>query len=152
MKKKGLIIAVGALIIFAVASMIYAGIVLNGKEKEENKYLVELKMDQLREKIKNKESFILLISQTTCSHCAEFKPRFKKVLAENKVTAYYIEKDLLNESEENELKTIANITGTPTTIFIVDGEEANTAYRISGSGADEQKIKDRLIAMNYISE
>ena len=152
MKKKGLIIGIGAIIIFAIASMVYAAIVLNGKEKNENKYLIELKMDELREKINNKESFILLISQTTCSHCAEFKPHFKKVLAANKVTAYYIEKDLLNADEENELKTIANITGTPTTIFIVDGEEASTNYRIKGSGVTEQNIKDRLISMGYIKE
>ena len=152
MKKKGLIIGICAVVFFAVAAMVYAGITLNKKANDENKYLVELKIDELREKIENKETFILLISQTTCSHCAEFKPRFKRVLSKNKVTAYYIEKDLLSEDEEKELKTIANITGTPTTIFIVDGEESNTAYRITGSGADEQKIKDRLVAMGYIEE
>lgn len=150
MKKKVLIIVVCLVIFFAIAALVYGGIVLNKKEKNENKYLIELKMDELREKINNKETFILLISQTTCSHCAEYKPKFKRVLAETKVTAYYIEKDLLSETEEAELKSIANISGTPTTVFIVDGEEANTAYRISGSGADEQKIKDRLTAMGYI--
>ena len=152
MKKKGLIIGISAVIVFAIGAMIYAGIVLNSKEKNENKYLIELKIDELKEKINNKESFILLISQTTCSHCAEYKPKFKRVLSSNKVTAYYIEKDLLNKEDEGYLNTVANISGTPTTVFIVDGEEANTAYRISGSNADEQKIKDRLIAMGYIKE
>ncbi len=150
MKKKGIIIGLVIVILLAVSAMIYAGIVLNNKEKNENKYLVEIKMDELREKINNKESFILLISQTTCSHCAEYKPKFKKVLAKNKVKAYYIEKDLLSEAEEGELKTIANISGTPTTVFIVNGEEENTAYRLTGSGADEKKIEDRLKIMGYI--
>ena len=29
--------------------------------------------------LENKENFILLLSQTTCTHCMDFKPKLKKV-------------------------------------------------------------------------
>ena len=32
-------------------------------------YLVELGYDEVLEKVENKESFVILFSQTTCNHC-----------------------------------------------------------------------------------
>ena len=43
---------------------------------------------ELEEKIKNKESFILLISQESCSHCEDYTPKMKKVLKNNNLEAY----------------------------------------------------------------
>ncbi len=149
MKKKLIIGGIITVIILAIGAMIYASIVLNGKEKEEDKYFQELKIDELIEKCENKESFILVISQTTCSHCAEYKPRFKKILAKHKITAYYLEKDLLNEEEEAKLNEIANISGTPTTVFIEEGVEPSTSTRLVGAKSSDS-IESRLKAMGYI--
>jgi len=149
MKKKMAIIAVLIVALLAIGFMIYGAIVLKNKEKNLDKYLVELKINELQEKIDAKESFILVISQTTCSHCAEYKPRLKQILANNKIVAYYIEKDVLNDDETAQLNNIANISGTPTTVFIVNGEEENTATRIVGSKGNDV-IKSRLKAMGYI--
>ncbi len=149
MKKKVIIGILIAVIILAVGAMVYASIVLKGNQKKEDKYFVELKIDELEEKVANKESFILVISQTTCSHCAEYKPRMKKVLAKYEITGYYIEKDLLNEEEEARLNNIANISGTPTTVFIVDGEEPSSTTRITGAKTADA-IESRLKAMGYI--
>ena len=151
MKKKVIIGIIVAVIIAAIGALIYAGVVLNNQDKEEDKHLVELTIDQLEEKLNKKESFILVISQTTCSHCAEYKPRLKKVLAKYDIVGYYIEKDLLNEEETIRLNNIANISGTPATIFIVDGAEGSTATRISGAKSTEAIIS-RLEAMGYIKK
>lgn len=149
MKKKILIGAIIAVIIFAIGALIYAGVVLNNKEKNENKYFHELTIDELVEKCENKESFILVISQTTCSHCAEYKPRLKKILAKYKIDGYYIEKDLLDEEQTAKLNSIANISGTPTTVFIEEGEEGSTTTRIVGAKGSDA-IESRLKAMGYI--
>ena len=107
--------------------------------------LIELKVDELKKKIKNKDSFILLISQTTCSHCVSYKPVFNKVLKEHKLKAYYIEKDLLGVDDNSELNKIIEISGTPTTAFFVDGVEKEISNRISGNrpaSTIEEKLRD----------
>ena len=150
--KKKVLIGIGIVIILlAVGLLVYAGIVLNNNRLKEEKYFKELTISELQEKIDNKESFILVISQTTCSHCAEYKPRIKKVLAKYEVTGYYIEKDLLNEEETTQLNNIANISGTPATIFITDGEEKSSSTRISGARSTDV-IVSRLKAMGYIKK
>ena len=103
------------------------------------------------EKIAKKESFILVISQTTCSHCAEYKPRLQKLLAKYKIVGYFIEKDILSDEEVSRLNNIANISGTPTTVFIVDGEETSTATRLVGAKSTDA-IVSRLKAMGYIDK
>ena len=149
MKKKIIIGLIISVIILSICALIYAIVVLNKKEKNEDKYFQELSIKELKEKCENKESFILVISQTTCSHCAEYKPRIKKVLAKYEITGYYIEKDLLSEEETAELANIANINGTPTTVFIENGEEGSTTTRLIGAKSVEA-IESRLKAMGYI--
>ncbi len=149
MKKKMAIIAVLIVAFLAIGAMVYMSISLNNREKRLDKFLVELKIDQLQTKIDAKESFILVISQSECSHCAEFKPRLKKILADYNIVGYYIEKDKLNDDQTAQLNNIANISGTPTTVFIVNGEEENTATRIVG-GKSNETVKNRLRAMGYI--
>ena len=107
--------------------------------------LIELKVSELKKKIKNKESFILLISQTTCSHCVSYKPVFNDVLKEHKLKAYYIEKDLLGVDDNSELNKIIEISGTPTTAFFVDGVEVDLSNRIAGNrpaSTIEAKLRD----------
>ena len=151
MKKKLLIGAIVLIILGAIASMIYASVTLKGKEKKLDEKLVELNFNELEEKLNKKESFILVITQTNCSHCAEYKPVLKQVLADYNITAYEIDETKLSEEDNNKLKEIANVSGTPTTIFIENGEEQNTSSRITGS-ASRNKIINRFKAMGYINE
>ena len=112
-------------------------------------YFIELKYDKVMEKINNKESFVLLLSQTTCSHCKDFKPKLKKVANNYKLNVYYLEVDLINEEENNELKKLFNFNGTPTTVFVINGEEKTAATRISGD-ASEEKIIAKLKSNGFI--
>ena len=151
MKKKIAIIAIIIVIIGAISGLIYASTVLNKKEQEQEKHLIELNLSELKEKLENKESFILVITATYCSHCAEYKPVLSEVLTEYDLVGYFIEQDKLNEEELAELKQIANISGTPTTIFIQDGAEESTNTRLSGNQS-RTKIISRLKTMGYIKE
>lgn len=149
MKNKIIMVIIILVLTVAIGTLIYASVSLTKESKEKDSHLIQLTYSELEEKINNKESFILLISQTDCSHCAEYKPVFKKVLKKNNITAYEIPTDLLSKEENAKLKDIANVSGTPTTVFIVDGSEVNTANRLVGS-ASESKITNRLKALGYI--
>ena len=45
----------------------------------ENKELIDISYDELSEKINKKESFVLYVGSSSCSHCADFKPILEKV-------------------------------------------------------------------------
>ncbi len=104
-------------------------------------YFNEITYNDLIDKIKNKESFVVLISQTTCSHCISYKPKLESVANEYKVDVYYIDVDLLSESEEKNLKTYISYSSTPSTVFIKNGEETSAATRING----DVQLQDTII-------
>ena len=149
MKKKFIIIGIIAIIALAAAGLIYASSELNKKEKLEDSFLIELTFDELQKKIDNKDTFILVLTQTSCSHCIEYKPKLKNVLAEYNIYAYELPIDKLDKTEIAKLKDIANASGTPATIFIEEGEEKNTSSRLYGS-QDKSKIVSRFKAMGFI--
>lgn len=140
-KKKALIIGIICLVI--LVGCIIADRILS------KDYLVEIKYDEVMEKVNNKESFILLLSQTTCTHCMDFKPKLSKVAKEYKIKVYYLESDLLTDEEDDELKSHFSFRGTPTTIFVVNGEEKTAATRIDGD-VSEEKIISKFKSNGYI--
>ena len=104
-------------------------------------YFKELEYDDVIDKIENKEDFILLVSQTGCTHCISYKPKLKEVAKEHKVYVYYIDVDLLNEKETDNLKKYISFTSTPVTLFLRNGEELTAANRITGDANKEKIIK-----------
>ena len=121
------------------------------EEKDEYKNLISLSLDELEEKVANKDTFILVITQKDCAHCAEYKPILEKVLEDYDITAYEIDEQEFTEEERGRLQAIANVSGTPNTIFITNGEEKSTTNRIVGS-AQRSKIISRLKTQGYIKE
>ena len=124
-------------------------ILITGCEKKTKGKLITIDYKELKEKIENKDSFILVVTRTDCSHCAVYIPRLEKVLKDYELTAYQIEVDTWTNEEKDDLSDICNVSGTPTTIFIENGEEKNTSSRLVGERTQEQIIK-RFKAMGYI--
>ncbi len=148
--KKNLIIAGIILVsILSIIGLIYASKTLNEKNEDEEKRLIQLTFNELQEKVNNKETFILLLSQSDCSHCAQYKPILKKVLAKHDIYAYELEIDKISKEDNAKLKDIANTSGTPTTIFIENGSEANTSSRLVGTKTSSE-IERRLKSLGYI--
>lgn len=94
---------------------------------------------ELKEKIENKESFVLYIHKTGCSHCESYEPVLKKVVTDNKLTIYSINTASLESAEENSLKEKVNLKGTPTLIYIEKGRSD-----INGSLIGEQSSEDTI--------
>lgn len=140
--KKRVIILCSICILILIGALVADRIITNS-------YLKQLKYDKVMEKIQNKESFILVVSQTTCLHCKEYKPVFKKILKKNKLTAYYIEYDLLSKEEKKEFVKYINFDSTPVTVFLKNGEESTTANRIVGA-REEEYIIGKLKSNGYI--
>ncbi len=122
----------------------------NNKD-EDNSNLVSITLSELEEKVENKETFILVITQKDCSHCAEYKPVLEKVLKDYNITAYELDEQEFTEEERGRLSAIATVSGTPNTVFITEGKEKSTSDRIVGA-AQRNKIISRLKAMGYIKE
>lgn len=148
MKKKTYLII---LIILLILLFVSLGILYIRKKEEENTLVYEINMQQLEEKINNKDTFILVMTQTGCIHCQSYLPTIKKVSREYGVTFYVLNRAKLSKEEYNRLNDIANISGTPATIFIVDGEEKTTLNRLTGS-IEKSRLVEKLISEGYINE
>lgn len=148
MKKKTYLII---LIILLILLFVSLGVLYIRKKEEENTLVYEINIQQLEEKINNKDTFILVMTQTGCVHCQSYLPTIKKVSREYGVTFYVLNRAKLSKEEYNRLKDIANISGTPATIFIVDGEEKTALNRLTGS-IEKSRLVEKLISEGYINE
>ncbi len=134
MNKKFFIISICSLIliiIFIVAFNYYS-----------RPRLYELDVNQVKEKIDNKDSFILCISATYCIHCKEYKPKLEDISKEYRMDIYYIDFDKYSDEEQELFRNYISFDGgTPVTLFIKNGEEETTVNRINGNVS-----KDKIIS------
>jgi len=94
--------------------------------------LTEINLKQLEKMMKRKETFILEVMKTDCSHCESFTPKFKQVLKENKIKAYRIDADKMTKKEKSKFDGIIYASGTPTVVFIKKGKTLQNYTRIEG--------------------
>lgn len=137
------------IVTFIIATIILSLFILYGINYFSNGNLKELKSNEVIEKIKNKEDFILCVAQTTCSHCEMYKPKLKKIANKYNILIYYINIDKLNKKEEKEFNKYIYTEGTPVTILFKKGEEETTANRIQGN-ASSKKVEETLKKYNFI--
>ena len=71
--------------------------------------------------IKDKRSFVVVISQTYCSHCIAYKPIYNEVLKEHNAKGYDLDIVDLELEEREDILEEYDIEGTPTTIIFIDG-------------------------------
>ena len=137
------------IVTFIIAIIILSLLILYGINYFSNGNLKELKSNEVIEKIKNKEDFVLCVAQTTCSHCASYKPKLEKLANKYKLNVYYIEADLLTDEEEKKFESYIRFDGTPVTVFFKEGKETTVANRINGN-ASAEKIEKKLKSNGFI--
>lgn len=136
-KKNNTIIIISIVILIGIISFLIINNNLSNNLKKIN-------YNEINTMLENKDSFVLCISRTTCTHCNSFKPKLKEVANEKNITIYYI--DIDKESKENQDKLSEKLSfdgSTPTTIFIKNGEEKTSANRIEGD-VSKKKIIEKL--------
>lgn len=106
-----------------------------------NRNFIKLNYNEILEKINSKESFILCISASKCTHCKSYKPKLKKISNDYDIKIYYTDVDKFNDNEYDEFKDKFSFDGgTPTTMFFKNGQEKTTATRIEGDISIERTI------------
>jgi len=110
--------------------------------------LKEISYDELANKISAKDSFVLYVGSSSCSHCASFRPKLEKVMTKYKLEVYYIDMANLSGSKYNAVMEKVDGAGTPTTVYIEKGK-TKTSPRIEGDSTKENII-DFFKEINYI--
>lgn len=142
-KKKKLILLVITILILAILGVYF--FLINA-----NNNFIMLNYSEIKEKVDNKESFILCVSRTYCEHCNNYKPKLKDISNKYNIKIYYIELDKFNDNEVDWFKDkISFDGGTPVTIFIKNGGEVTTSTRIEGD-VSKEKIISKLKTNGFI--
>ena len=113
--------------------------------------VVFITYDELEKKVNNKEDFVLVVTQEGCSHCKNYAPTVKKVANKYDYKIYDLNLTKLSDDENKKISTIANVSGTPTTIFFKKGVEESTLNRINGE-TSEEKLATKLKKLGYIGD
>lgn len=112
--------------------------------------LIKIDYQELLQMTENKEDFVLIVSQSTCSHCATYKPKMKTITKEYGIDAYYIDYDMESKNNQDEFLEKFNLTGaTPITLFFENGKEKSLLNRIEGD-LSSTKILEKLKKMGFI--
>ena len=136
------------IIIITTLILIISFLLINKISNYNKGDLKPITFKEIQEKKANKEDFILIVSQSTCSHCASYKPKVKQIAKEHGITIYYIDIDL--EKKENEVIKELHITGeTPMTLFYLKGKETSILNRIVGDLGTE-KIINQFKKLGFI--
>lgn len=107
-----------------------------------SKVITEIDYNELESMINDKESFILEVVQTGCSHCEEFSPRLRAVLKTNDKEAYSLNLYNLNMDDAKKFSELTtSVSGTPTVLYFKDGKE--TSHKLNGAVSNE-KIEEFL--------
>lgn len=103
----------------------------------------ELSYSQLQEKMDNKETFVMVFTQTTCTHCVTFK----KMLDEEYLPYYDVEMfDFVLDHQSGERSELTknlevsfpNFTGTPDVYYIENGVVKERFWDVKDELSEEQ--------------
>ena len=136
MKKNDILLIVGLVVVVVVGFF-----VMNAHSvKEEKNYVLPLSLlgepglhllsyQEYQQKIDNDESFVVILSRESCSHCQNFLPVAKQFAEEKQYPMYYIDTDTFSEEDwksfeksNSFLKKNSGNWGTPTTIVLAGNE------------------------------
>lgn len=109
--------------------------------------LSSINYNELKEKLDNKESFVLYLS----SKDDTLEETLNKVLEEYNFTAYKINTDKLNDEDKLSLKLKFDYAD-PSIIFIIDGKDPTKLSHVSDSSIRKNSLIARLKDMNFIKE
>lgn len=105
----------------------------------------EIDYNKYLEKIEQKDTFALVIGSETCSACAMFKTTMETFIEKYQVEVFYIDTADMSNEDYSSLNSEINFDGTPTTIFIEEGNLTSYYNRIDGAGSlssVESKFKE----------
>lgn len=147
MKKIGLIIlSIGILFFTGCGNSLYDK--YKAVNKGNYKTYQNITYDEYVKKIDDKDTFILFIWQTGCSHCEDFEPKLNEIIKYYGLEIYGLNLKDLDEEQYAKLKNKTFVTGTPATVYFKDGAYES---KLVGDKSEEEIIKF-LVDSNYLEE
>lgn len=119
------------------------------KSSEKHTTTIELTYGEYETKIKNKDSFVLLMWQTGCSHCISFEPTLNKIISYYNLEIYSINLKNVTDDEYSKIENKTFISGTPTTVVFKDG--VTQTKKLIGD-KDTESVLEFLSKYNYLRE
>ncbi len=151
-KKKNIILGVlVCILVILVCTLLFVIGKKYNPSKSDYESILNIDLAGFKEKVEKKEKFVLVVTQTGCSHCMAYLPVLEEVGKEYKLTFYDINMTDLSDEDRTEFNKLVRISGTPTTLFYTDGEETSTTTRLVGQKTKD-KIISRLKSEGYINE
>lgn len=140
--------------IFGISIVLFVAIVViliighvNAHEPGE---LVQIDYVKLLEMVDEEEDFVLVVSQSTCSHCATYKPKLKKIAEEYGLDIFYIDYDVEKDGVQEEFLEEFHLSGaTPMTLFFENGKEKSLLNRLEGDFSIP-RVLEKLEKMGFI--
>lgn len=159
MKKKDIFLIGGLVVVLVLGCILMKG------EKIEPTYTLPLTMEgekglhllsyaEYQSKIDNNESFVVILSRESCSHCQNFLPVAKEFAEGNGLPMYYVDTDTFTEEEWGTFETSNTFLkknkgnwGTPTTIVLA-GKEAVEYIEGETTKEELQNLYDKNFEKN----
>lgn len=114
-----------------------------------DEYVVVAKASEIMEKVINRESFLLLITNDGCDPCEEFEALLKPVLAEKGQAIYQINYASIDQNMADQLHILlADYTSWPVLMYVKDGAvySGNTyEYSLDPEGWKTWLLKQGII-------
>ena len=146
MKKNNKLFGIAIVFLIIIMALLFINYINTPKEGN----LISIKYKEIKEKINNKDSFILVVSQSTCSHCASYNPKLELIAKDYGIDIYYIDYD--KDSSKEEFLVDFDLDGsTPITLFINDGKEKSLLNRLEGDISKEKAI-EKFKKMGFIEK
>ena len=102
-------------------------------------------MNITQDKLYNRQGLL----SSKCKFCAKYLPKIKNIANKYELEIFYVETDEFTADESSAFSNLLSYTGTPTTVFITNGEETSKATRINGN-ATEEKIINKFKVNGFI--
>lgn len=114
----------------------------NSKAKQELTSYKAIRLEEVVEKIQNKENFYLYVGRPTCHYCAKFSPIVEEAITHTQMTVYYLNTDNEVLAEAQNFAAKEEIQTVPHLAYYRDGQRQS--YLEKGSQANLEEIESFL--------
>lgn len=114
----------------------------NSKAKQELTSYKAIRLEEVVEKIQNKENFYLYVGRPTCHYCAKFSPILEEAITHTQVTVYYLNTDNEVLAEAQNFVAKEEIQTVPHLAYYRNGQRQS--YLEKGSQANLEEIESFL--------
>lgn len=114
----------------------------NSKAKQELTSYKAIRLEEVVEKIQNKENFYLYVGRPTCHYCAKFSPILEEAITHTQVIVYYLNTDNEVLAEAQNFVAKEEIQTVPHLAYYRDGQRQS--YLEKGSQANLEEIESFL--------